>query len=94
MNITAEIKSKDGAFIRVMSVTKNPAVGDRVIIATKDFEFEVNAAELVAAIQACCLQPTFGHIVRTGQLTQSYAGAEAEAYLKGASMRGAPWEGR
>lgn len=91
MNITAEIKSKDGAFIRVMSASKNPAVGDRVIIAAKDFEFEVNAAELVAAIQACCLRPTFGHIVRTGQHSPFYQ--NADVYLRGAAMNAALDEG-
>jgi hypothetical protein len=87
MNVTAEIKAKDGAFIRIMSAPDNNAIKTRVIIAAQDFEFEVDAAELVAAIQACSLRPAFGHIVRTGQHSPFYQ--NADVYLRGAAMNAA-----
>lgn len=82
MNLTAEIKTKGGAFIRVMSTPEHPVVPRRVIIAAQDFEFEVDAAELVAAIQACCIKPSHGRLVSTGQFQMGYAGVEAENHLK------------
>lgn len=64
MNITAELKGNKGdAWVRITSVRHSPAlhgVNKRfVVLATKDFEIEVDADELTAAIQACIMSPKY-----------------------------------